>query len=233
MIASSPFTVNIASISDTDGLYDLVVAGLENNPYNQNDGFGFSTETLEPNYISAYLILSNPITVSRYDNEVGDVVNTEVNEEKLVPFRLDFEENLLEIYSSQSDTSHVITRVSELINWSTSITETGLQMSGLYSTLQESNLDIEITSMHISDFKYNSIRGNYHLKSFDASDAESLLEEYNKNISYLCITAKKRNEEATFGFYRSGSIRLYSKTESDEEFWKEMKDAISHNMGEV
>jgi hypothetical protein len=233
MIVTSPFTVNVAKLGTTDDFYEQLVNGLNNTPYNQNNGFGFSIDTIEQDYISAYLILSNPIVVQRFDQDQQEVVETEVNREKLVPFRVDFDIGLLEVFSSQSDTTPVISRISELIEWSTSITESGLEVNGLYASLQESDLDIEIRSMHISDFEYDTVRGNYHLKSFNEREAEQLISEYRGNISYLCIVAENHSDTATFGFYRSGSIRLYSNTDGDDEFWNEMKHSISGNMGDI
>jgi hypothetical protein len=233
MIVDSPFTVNIAKIGRPNSLYDQLVDGLESSPYNQSDGFGFTVEAIEQDYVSAYLVLSNPVAVRQFEQESGEIVEREVNQEKLIPFRVDFDTGLLEIFSSQSDTSQVITRVSEIIEWSSPITETGIKASSLYSSLRESAVDIEIQSMHISDFEYDDVRGNYHLKSFEESEAENLLSEYAGDISFLCISAENHNETATFGFYRSGSIRLYNNTNHDDQFWNDMKYAVSENLGDV
>jgi hypothetical protein len=233
MIVDSPFTVNVAKIGQPNRLYHQLVDGIQASPYNPSNGFGFTVEAIEQDYISAYLVLSNPVAVRQFDQDSGEIVERKVHQEKLIPFRIDFETGLLEIFSSQSDTSQVITRVSELIEWSSPITETGIETSNLYSSLRESTTDIDIQSMHISDFEYDSVRGNYHLKSFDESEAESLLSEYSGDISYLCISVKGHNETATFGFYRSGSIRLYTNTGHDDQFWGDMKYAISENLGDV
>lgn len=233
MIVDSPFTVNVAKIGQPNSLYDEIVDGLEASPYNQSDGFGFAIEEIEQNYVSAYLVLSNPIAVRQFDQESGDIVEREIYQEKLIPFRVDFDTGLLEIFSNQSDTSQVITRVSELIDWKTSIAETGIEINNLYASLRKSKAEIEIQSMHISDFEYDSVRGNYHLKSFEKAEAENLLSEYAGDISYLCISAERNSETATFGFYRSGSIRLYNNTNYDDQFWNDMKYAISENLGDV
>lgn len=233
MIVDSPFTVNVAKIGRPNSLYDQLVDGLKSSPYNQSDGFGFTIEAVEQSYVSAYLVLSNPVVVRQFDQESGGIVEQEVNQEKLIPFRIDFDTGLLEIFSSQSDTSQVITRISELIEWSSPITETGIQTGNLYASLRESDANIEIQSMHISDFEYDTVRGNYHLKSFEESEAKALLSEYAGDISYLSISVENHNETATFGFYRSGSIRLYNNTNHDDRFWNDMKYAISENLGDV
>lgn len=233
MIVDSPFTVNVAKIGQPNSLYDQLVDGLQSTPYDQSNGFGFTVEAIEQDYVSAYLILSNPVAVRQFDQDSGEVVEREIHQEKLVPFRIDFDTGLLEIFSSQSDTSQVITRISELIEWSSPISETGIKTSNLYSSLRENAADIEIQSMHISDFEYDTVRGNYHLKSFDESEAENLLSEYAGDVSFLCISAQAHNETATFGFYRSGSIRLYNNTNHEEQFWNDMKYAVSENLGDV
>jgi len=233
MIKSSPLTVNFARIDTGDETLDSLVEGIENLQYTRKRSYGFVVESLESNLISAHLVVTTPIKIQDYDEESKEITDKQVDETKLIPFRIDLDRKFLEVFSNQSDTSELKTRLGEAVGWDISITESPVNLAELYDSLTSLDYNLEVTSLQISNFVVdeNTI-GSYRMKTFDTSEVESYLSEYQNNVSYLAVEFENDVETATVGFYRSGSVRIYSNIEEDEPLLETIKEGLNHS-GEV
>jgi hypothetical protein len=156
------------------------------------------------------------------------VENQEVDRTDLIPFRIDFEHQFLEVFSNQEDTSKVVTRLSQLANWSVAISDINLDLSELHRSLIGSNFDIDTSSLRISNFSLSEqTNGSCHLKVFDESEVQRLMEKYNTDVTYLGIKFDIPGEEISVGFYRGGTIRFYNKTEEDNELMSSIKQLFT------
>jgi hypothetical protein len=183
---------------------------------------------LDPERVSAHLVITTPVKIQDYDEERQEIVDKQVDKTELIPFRIDVEHNFLEVFSNQSDTGEVKTRLGEAIGWDISITEAPINLAKLYDALSVSDYETEITSIQISNFSVdNNTTGSYRMKVFEESEGIKYVSEYQNNVSYLAVKFKNEVETATVGFYRSGSIRIYSNIENDSHLLDNIKMALN------
>jgi hypothetical protein len=140
--------------------------------------------------------------------------------------------NFLEVFSNQSDTGEVKTRLGEAMGWNISITESPLNLAKLYDALNETDYEMNITSLQIKNFAIDdNTTGSYRMNVFEESEGIEYLSEYQNNVSYLCVEFSDEIESATVGFYRSGSIRIYSNIETDAHLLEKIKVALNSSEG--
>jgi len=228
MIESSPLTVNFARTELGDNTFEDLVDGIGGLEYSRNRSYGFVIESLDPERVSAHLVITTPVKIQDYDEERQEIVDKQVDKTELIPFRIDVEHNFLEVFSNQSDTGEVKTRLGEAIGWDISITEAPINLAKLYDALSVSDYETEITSIQISNFSVdNNTTGSYRMKVFEESEGIKYVSEYQNDVSYLAVKFKNEVETATVGFYRSGSIRIYSNIENDSHLLDNIKMALN------
>jgi len=228
MIESSPLTVNFARTELGDNTFDDLVDGIDGLEYSRSRSYGFVIESLEPEQVSAHLVITTPVKIQDYDEDRQEIVDKQVDKTELIPFRIDLENDFLEVFSNQSDTGEVKTRLGEAIGWDISITESPINLAKLYDALDASDYETEITSIQISNFSVdNNTTGSYRMKVFEESKGIEYVSEYQNNVSYIAVEFQNEVETATVGFYRSGSVRIYSNVENDSHLLNNIKKSLN------
>lgn len=232
MIETSPLTVNISSVSFPDGGFGKIVQKLQNTPYEKDRGFGFSSEILEPTIASGYLIMKNTTRVRDYNPETDEVQERDESRTDLIPFRIDKKNGFLEVFSNKSDTKKVKTRLADLSGWDLTIHSVEFNLPMVYRYLRNGDHNVSVTSLRISDFSVNQkARGSAHLKVFGDSEADTLISDYDNNITQICVEINTRTEDVTIGFYNTGTIRFYSNLREDEKMLREIKSILTDSGG--
>lgn len=232
MIESSPFTVNLARMAIDESRYDEMADGLEDLEYSRERSYGFVIEDFEPHLISARLVITTPVKIQDYDEEKEEITDIQVDKTELIPFRVDFDKQYLEVFASSDDTSRVITRLGEAMNWDISISQSSLNLLELYDSLGTIDWDVSINSLQISNFSIDEhTTGSYRMKIFDKSQAKEYMSKYGNNIAYLGTEFSKGNEDVAIGFYKSGSIRIFSSTEEDSQLLSSIKNSLNRYDG--
>ncbi|QSG10565.1 hypothetical protein HSBGL_0124 [Halapricum desulfuricans] len=228
MIESSPLTVNLVRADIDEDEYDELISGLKDMRYTRERSYGFSLESVGETMLSGHLVITTPTNIQEFDEESQSVVKKQIDRTELIPFRIDLANGFLEVFSNQDDVSKMKTRLGEASDWDIGLTEYPLDLSALYDGLIKKDKDLSIKSMKINNFSPDgNVTGSYHLKMFEGSEAENLLSDYGNNVSYLGAEFDNGTERVTVGFFRSGSIRLYSNSESDDQLLTTIKKAVN------
>jgi hypothetical protein len=228
MIASSPLTVNLVRADVSEEEYESLISGLKDMEYTRDRSYGFSLESVEERLLSGHLVITTPTNIQEFDEESQTVVKKQIDRTELIPFRIDLANDFLEVFSNQDDVSKIKTRLGEASNWDIGLTEYPLDLSALYEGLIVQDNELSIKSMKINNFSPSSdVTGSYHLKMFEGNKAKELLSEYGNNVSYLGAEFDNGTERITVGFFRSGSIRLYTNSEKDDQLLTTIKTAIN------
>lgn len=231
MIESSPLTVNFAYTDITEEQVEMLVNKMKELDYNRERSYGFVIEETLPDEVSAYLVVTTPIKIQDYDEKQDEVVTKQVDKTELIPFRIDAQKNLLEVFSNQSDTTDVKTRLGEALEWDITISESPVNLAELYEELDGNLYDTEVTSLQISNFSVSdNTTGSYRAKVLDESEGKRLISNHQNDISYLAIEFETTTETATVGFYRSGSVRIYNNIEEEAKLLDYIKESLGRGV---
>jgi hypothetical protein len=227
MIANSPLVDTLSTIEFTDTTYDDVALALQNAEYADGDAAGFATDTFQQDAISANLVVSSPTTVEAYDAGTGDVSEQEVDRTELVPFRIDFANGLLEVFASRADARTVQEHLGALDGIDATFGDYTIDVASLHEALQASDLDATPTSVRIRNFSpVAHTEGDCFLRLDGDADVDGLLDEYGSNVYFLGTKLAHDGQELTLGYYQSGAVQLYSKTDATEDLLDRLKGAI-------
>lgn len=163
--------------------------------------------------------------VETFDEVAQEVVGREVERTTLIPFQLDFRVGLLSIFSDQSDTSKLVSRIAEASDWQFSITETQLPIDRLYNNIQDKDWAVDVSSIRIQNFEAErGLSGTYTIKEIGDMRIRELIDSHSSDITIFRTNIKTPSQEATFGFFQSGTVRLYSSLESEGPLWTDVKE---------
>lgn len=204
------------------------------NPDRSSGTFSFSIEDHGAEYISGHLIVRKPTKVEQFNENTGEIEETTIRRTSVIPFRVDHEKQFLEVFSNQEDAAELEPKLGRLIDWEISIKDTTLDLIDLYQYLKQSEKECEVSSLQINNFSINKFTsGSYQAEVFDEEEVERLLQEYGTNVSSLRLSIKRGQESITVGLYRSGSMRIYNKTDEAPELLESLKNAINNTNKEV
>lgn len=227
MIANSPLVDTLSAVQFANTTYDDVALALQNAEYGEESAAGFATETFQQDTISAHLVVSSATTVADYDAGTGVVSEHEIDQTELVPFRLDFSNDLLEVFASRADARTVKTHLGGLDGVDVSFEDYPIDVASLYDALVASDLDVSPTSVRIRNFApIEHTEGDCFLRVDDAAAVDDLFDEYGSNVYFLGTKLRYAGDELTVGFYGSGAIQLYSKTDQTGDLLATLKAAI-------
>jgi hypothetical protein len=227
MIEASPFTANISEMKLSREDYENLIEGIQTTPYTEERSYGFVPETTKEEYLSANLVFRTATTIPDINESTQEIETVEQKRTDLIPFRIDFEKQLLEAFANKEETQKLTTRLSSLADWGLTIEPLLLELSPLYDGLSSGEYDVKITGLRIQDFSISEYtNGSYHLKVFEEHEGERLLDEYGSDVSYITVEFEARENMITVGFYQSGSIRFYSKSTEDDELLENIKYLI-------
>jgi hypothetical protein len=234
MIATTPFTDNVSIIKNAPEISNDILEGIESTPYREEDGVGFSIEFTDKHSVSAYLIRKETRIIQDYNPSEGQIEEQNESRRVLIPFRIDWQHNMLEVFSDKGDTKKVVTRLGNVVDWELTISRINLDLSEFYSQLQESKYETTTTSIRLSDFSVSEgTRGNVHLNVFEEDDVDNLVNEHEGDVSYLCSKFELGPEQVTVGFYNSASIQVYNNTNQEKRLIEDIKDIIIESGGIV
>lgn len=228
MIKESPFTMNFAKIGASDSELQSVIEGMERYSFNEDRGFGFSIESERETTLSAYLVERNRVKLREYDSASNSVVETDNYQTSLIPFEMDFERNLLYVFSNQSDLTKAISRIGEVSRWSFPIDSVTFDLSALYKKLDRSGTMTRLTSVRVRNFRTESgFGGVFTVKSGFKRNISQFVEQENGDITVIRGVIATPANEGKMAFYRSGGIRLYNRVEQEDVFWGAIEDSVN------
>lgn len=231
MIEESPFTVNISDINASGRKYAEIEGSIRSTEYNEDRAFGFVPEESRKERVSAYLVIKRTTTVTDFNQDTQEIENRTESQRRLIPFRLDFANEFLEVFSNKDDTKIIITRLADIAGWDIGINRLTLDITSFYEQLNGDQYNTEVSSIRLNDFSLNqNSRGTCHLKVFDEGEAHRLLNEYRNQISFMSVEIQVQGNPISVGIYDSGSIRFYSKTEDDEVLLNLMKGHLDKSI---
>jgi len=224
VITQSPFNANLAILEPGKENHQKALEGIKNFQFTESRSYGFNISETGDMAIGGHLVEKTPVKRETFDESTQQVVDKEVEQTLLIPFQLDFDIGLLSIFSDQSDTNKLISRVSEASDFSFPITETQLPIDRLYANLQDTEWSIDVSSIRIQNFESEGgMSGTYTIKDVGDMRIRALIDSHSSDITILRANIKTQSQEATFGFFQSGTVRLYSSLESEDPLWTEVK----------
>jgi len=230
MIESSPFTANLSELRLSQEDYENLIDGIRDMPYTEDRSFGFVPETTEEGGLSANLVFRTATTIPDINESTQEIEPIEQKRTDLIPFEVDREKGILTVFANKEDTRKLTTRLSSLANWGLTTEPLSLNLDSLYHHISTGPYSSSITGLRIQDFSINQhTNGSYHLKVFEEHEGERLLEEYEDDVSYITVEFEVRGDSVTIGFYDSGSVRFYSKTDEDEELLEHVKNVVNES----
>lgn len=232
MIENSPFTVNISNITASGGTYSRIKDSIRTTEYNERRAYGFLPEESREGLVSAYLVIKHTTTITDFNQDTQEIENRKESQRRLIPFRVDLKNEFLEVFSNKDDTKTVITRLADIAGWNIEINSLALDITSFYDQIKGGQYTTEVSSVRLTDFSLNeNTRGTCHLKVFDEEEAIRLLNEYRNQISFMTLEFQVKGNPISVGFYDSGSIRFYSKTEDEEALLAFLKEQLYESMG--
>ena len=231
MIKDSPFTANISDITASGGTYSEIKNSIQTTEYNEERAYGFVPEESGEELVSAYLVIKRTTTITDFNQDTQEIENRKESQRRLIPFRMDFENEFLEVFSNKDDTKTVITRLADIAGWNIGIDSLALDISSFYDQIKGGQYATVVSSVRLNDFSLNdNTRGTCHLKVFDEGEALRLLDEYQNQVSFMTVEFQVQGNSVSVGFYDSGSIRFYSKTEDDEALLEFLKEQLHESI---
>jgi len=225
VITESPFNANLAILEPGRQHHQAALDGLKSLEFSESRSYGFNISESGEMAIGGYFVEKTPVKTETFDASTQQVVDREVEQTLLIPFQLDFDIGLLSIFSDQSDTSKLISRIGEASDFSFPITETRLPVDRVYANLQDKEWAIDVSSIRIQNFEAEGgLSGTYTIKDVGDMRIRELIDSHSSDITLLRANIKTPSQEATFGFFQSGTVRLYSSLESEDPLWSEVKE---------
>jgi hypothetical protein len=226
MIATAPLVDTVTTVEFTDTTYDDVALALQNAEYADGDAAGFTTETFRDDAIAGNLVVSSATTVAAYDAGSGAVSEQEVDQTNVVPFRIDFDHGLLEVFAGRSDARQVRDHLDGLDGTSLTFGDFDIDVSSLHDALEDGDLDATVTSLRIRNFSpIEGAEGDCFLRVEDATAVGDLLAEHGDDVYFLGAQVVANGEPVTVGCYESGAIQVYSNTDATDELLTFLKTA--------
>lgn len=225
VITESPFNANLAVLEPGRQNHQAALEGLEKLQFSESQSYGFSISRSGEMAIGGYFVEKTPVKTETFDASTQQVVDREIERTLLIPFQMDFDIGLLSIFSDQSDTSKLISRIGEASDFSFAITEKQLPIDQVYANLQDTEWSVDVSSIRIQNFEAeDGLFGTYTIKDVGDMRIRELIESHSSDITILRANIKTPSQEATFGFFQSGTVRLYSSLESEHPLWFEVKE---------
>lgn len=227
MIADSPLVDTLSRAEFADTSYDDVALALQNAEYAAGDAAGFQTETFQNDAISGNLVRSRATTVEAYDADTGELAEREVDQTEFVPFRIDFANDLLEVFGSRADARSVQDHLADLDGVTVSFEALDVGIEHLHDALLASSLDVTVTSVRVRGFSpIEGTEGDAFLRIDDDADVAGLLADHGEDVYFLGTELGVGGETVTVGVYASGAIQVYSKTGQTENLLATLKNAV-------
>lgn len=226
MIDTPPFSINISTVRLTEIAASELVNLLNESTFEQGDAYGFSLEESEPSLISAQLILTSPEITQVFDEETQSVEEQQRDTVEMIPFRIDTRFGLLEVFSGKDSVSTVVNKLGQLTNWNITIENATLNPRTILDSISEEYF-VEIQSMKISNYAVSkSAIGSCRLKVNEPEEGQRLVDEYEKNITYLGLKVKSQSDNVTIGLYDSGTVQVYNDIDGQSKIIDTIKQSM-------
>lgn len=226
MIATAPLVDTISRVEFADTTYDDVALALQEAEYAEGDAAGFTTGTFREDAISGHLVVSSPTTVEAYDAGSGAVSEQEVDQTNLVPFRIDFANDLLEVFAGRSDARTVREHLGGLDGVSLTFQDFEIDVPGMYDALRDGDLDATVTSVRVRNFSpVAGTEGDCFLRVDDTADVDGIFDEYGDDVYFLGTKVVVGGASVTVGCYQTGAIQVYSSTDETAALLDALKGA--------
>lgn len=227
MITDSPLVDTLSRVEFSNTSYDDLALALQNAEYAEGDAAGFTTDTFQNDAISGNLVVSRETTVEAYDADTGGLAERAVDRTQFVPFRVDFANDLLEVFGSRADARSVQEHLADLDGVSVSFEALEIGIERLYDSLLGSTLDVTVTSVRVRGFSpIEGMEGDAFLRVEEDADVAGLLADHGEDVYFLGTELGVGGETVTVGVYGSGTIQVYSKTDQTETLLATLKNAV-------
>ena len=219
MIESTPFTANIRKYSGADSqeVTDRIA---------REDDATFQIKLHTDRRLSGYHLQEETVKMDVVD-ESGEVVEEEIERISPVPFSLHLQKNIIEVYSNQRNTAELVSKLTGVAGPEFIISDSPLQLKKVYEKLTEDGLITDLGSLRISNFETEGeLSGTFTAKNVLYENARTLMDERENEITVMRGTVKSGDIEAEVGFFRSGSVRVYSHLDEEFQFWNAIMDKV-------
>lgn len=163
----------------------------------------YSDNTMDGCYISYY----NSKEMI-YDEKKGSIEEIIVRKNVIVPFSIDIDNNLLDIWSNYANANKLIARLGLLLKHNIYIESINIDIKRIISKLGDSNL--KVSNVKIENYILeNDIIANCVFDLKNHSNPKEILEKYEKNLVKLTLSILNNDESTTIIIYKSGSVVIY------------------------
>jgi hypothetical protein len=201
------------SIKHLQKLSDNLIAS----PFSDEKGFGFQNINTHISYLSASLLKRNPTYITEYNAETNKILKTQIFVYSNIKFVIDADYNLLEIYSSQKDSSKVRSALSNLFENNVTIKQINLSPFEILKLLREHCKIVKITKLSILNFNYlNKAYGSFNISKIDNDFIDELFEQHQNEIKKITLLVDFENiTSVELSINESGQISIKSKDFDD------------------
>jgi hypothetical protein len=158
------------------------------NPYNEEDGIGFTKAELFDNVLEATLIKRTPTSLQEFDFKSGDFIQRDIFVFDEITFYIDLGKSLIYTFNTISKFNKVKTNLKNYIQNRIIYENIELNPKNIIDNLIVTNFDCTISEIVIKNFIYNQgAQGKYVAHILDAKTGQELMDKYIDEIQKVTL----------------------------------------------
>lgn len=215
MIPDSPLTINVSSV-EVDNK-NKFIEEIKRATQEQNESFWFNVDSVNQTAVYAKLVSTTSTKITTV-GENGEIASQTIIEANEIPFGINFESGILEVFDNKDSKGEVINRLGQ-ISHNLVTRDVTVDLSEVLRIFSEKDINMSTSGIRINNYSpIENTNGNCYLNVFEKNTARNILSEYGKDISYISVELSEGSdsEPVTVGFYRSGSVRVFSKLQEGD-----------------
>ncbi|HEY5588546.1 MAG TPA: hypothetical protein VIK86_06280 [Candidatus Paceibacterota bacterium] len=167
------------------------------------------TETIIDGYYVTYFNSKELV----FNQEMDSLETVLVRKNTVVPFSINIEKNILDVWSSKNNTNKLVSQIGILLNHQVIIESIIINLEKIVSNLSEKN--IKIGKIKIDNYPIESdIIASCMFDLKNHSDPLSIVKKYSKNLIQLALVVVNENKDLlTMMIYKNGSVVVYKSKE--------------------
>lgn len=181
--------------------------------YNVDNEDRFVLKENRDGYIDGYYVITYITKEMTYDYQTNEFIAVDMKKSLAIPFCIDTNNNLLDIWANKTNASKVITAIALSMNNQVIIEAIDISFSHVITRMQKARVHIGKIKLDNIVFEDNIIASCV----FDLTNHETpyfVIDKYKKYIVQITAIFKNDNGEAvTVTVYSSGSIVIYKSKE--------------------
>ena len=179
-------------------------------PYSDERAYGFRQVRQEGAYLSAVLIRRTTSHIYQLDFELGELVSQEIFVFHEIPFALDAQFKLLEVYGPIQQAPKVRAILRSLTLSGTRISPVSLLPAQLLNDLLAAEGEVQINGLSVTNFQHrDGIRGRYDIQTIPRDVAQQILQEYPRNVKRAALSVTLPNfDHFNLQVSHKGNLRI-------------------------